>query len=182
MIFRETTLVGALMVEAEKVEDERGYFARTFCHEEFAKRGLQATVAEVASSFNRRRGTLRGMHYQEDPFAQAKLVRCTRGSVYDVIIDLRPDSDTYRSWFAADLSAGSLRALYIPPGFAHGFQTLEDDTEVLYHLSVPRNAASERGVRWDDPALTIKWPLPVSCLSVRDGSYPSLGARSSAKK
>jgi dTDP-4-dehydrorhamnose 3,5-epimerase len=172
MIFTETKLAGAYVVEADRFEDERGYFERTFVREEFEARGLDTRIVQTAVSYNRHRGTIRGMHYQADPHGQAKLVRCLRGAVYDVIIDLRADSATYRSWCAVELGAGSRRALYVPSGFAHGFQTLEDDTEVTYQISTVYNPASERGFAWNDPAFGIEWPLPATHLSDRDRSFP----------
>jgi dTDP-4-dehydrorhamnose 3,5-epimerase len=172
MIFTETKLAGAHVVEADRFEDERGYFERTFVHEEFEARGLDTRIVQTAVSYNRHKGTIRGMHYQADPHGQAKLVRCLRGAVYDVIIDLRADSATHRSWCAVELAAGSRRALYVPNGFAHGFQTLEDDTEVTYQISTPYHAAAERGFTWNDPAFGIEWPLPATHLSDRDRSFP----------
>ncbi len=175
MLFEKTKLAGAYFVVVERLEDERGYFASTFVAEEFASHGLDACVAQTAISFNRKKGTLRGMHYQVDPHEQAKVVRCTRGAVYDVIIDLCPGSRTFRSWLGVDLSASDARMLYVPPGFAHGFLTLEDETELYYQISKASHPASERGVRWDDPAFGIEWPFPPTVLSERDRSFASLG-------
>lgn len=172
MIFVETNLRGAFLIEPDLFEDERGFFARTWSREEFEGRGLDARLAQCALSYNRRGGTLRGMHYQREPHAQAKLVRCTRGAVYDVIVDLRPGSPTFTRWIAAELTASNRRALYVPAGFAHGYQALEDDTEVAYQVTEDYRPEAEAGVRWDDPAFGIRWPLEVSVISARDRSYP----------
>ena len=173
MIFIETKLKGAYLIQVEPFEDERGSFARTFCREEFEKHGLNSFVAQCNISQNRKKGTLRGMHYQIAPDAEAKLVTCVAGSIYDVIIDLRPDSITCCQWVAVELSARNRRSLiYIPEGFAHGFQTLEDDTEVFYQMSHSYVRESARGVRWDDPAFAIPWPEGPRILSERDKNYP----------
>ena len=172
MIFNETKLRGAYIIEVEPLEDERGSFARTFCREEFETHGLNSIVAQCNISQNRKKGTLRGMHYQVAPHAEAKLVTCLAGSIYDVIIDLRPDSITYCHWFAVELSARCRRSLiYIPEGFAHGFQTLEDDTEVFYQMSHAYVPEAARGVRWNDPAFAIDWPDGPRTLSERDNNY-----------
>lgn len=172
MKFTETELRGAFVIDIEPVEDERGFFARTFCRQEFAARHLNADLAQCNISFNRRRGTLRGMHYQVAPRAEAKVVWCTAGAIYDVVIDLRPESPTFRRWSSIELKAGTYRMLYIPEGFAHGFQTLEDDTGVFYQMSEVYDAACARGVRWDDPVFAIRWPAPPSVISARDREYP----------
>ena len=173
MIFNETKLKGAYIIEVEPFEDERGSFARTFCREEFEKHGLNSFIAQCNISQNRQKGTLRGMHYQIAPHAEVKLVTCLAGSIYDVIVDLRPDSITYCHWLAVELSACRRRALiYIPEGFAHGFQTLEDDTEVFYQMSHAYVPESARGVRWDDPTFRIHWPDGPRTLSERDKNYP----------
>ncbi len=172
MIFNETTLKGAWIVDLQRIDDERGFFARSFCREEFAAHGLKTDVAQCNLSFNKNRGTLRGMHFQLPPKAEAKLVRCSRGAIHDVIVDLRPDSATYCQWMAVDLTGESGRALYIPEGFAHGFQTLVDNSEVFYQMYeffAPEYAA---GVRWDDPAFSIQWPLVNPIISAKDMSYP----------
>ena len=174
MKFLPTPLAGAYLIELEQLDDERGFFARSFCQNEFKAHGLDPVVAQCNVSFNRRRGTLRGLHYQAAPHAEAKLVRCTRGAVWDVIVDLRKGSLTVRQWHAAELTAENRRALYVPAGFAHGFQTLADDTEVLYQMSEFYHPESARGVRWDDPALGIDWPVPDPILSNRDRSYALL--------
>jgi dTDP-4-dehydrorhamnose 3,5-epimerase len=169
--FTETPLRRAFVIELDRLSDERGYFARTFDVAEFAEHGLDAVVVQCNTSFNAQMGTLRGMHYQAEPDGEAKLVRCTRGSIYDVAVDLRPGSETHRQWFGTELSAANGRMLYIPVGMAHGFQTLEDDTEVSYQMShyyVPEQA---RGVRFDDPAFGIAWPLPNPIVSERDRQF-----------
>jgi len=172
VIFTETKLKGAFLVEPERFEDERGFFALSWSGAEFAARGLSARLVECNISFNRRRGTLRGMHYQLAPHAQAKLVRCTMGAVYDVIVDLRPDSPTFRQWVAAELSAENRLMLHVPEGFAHGFQTLEDGSEVFYQMSDVYAPESARGVRWDDPAFRIEWPPGERIIIARDREYP----------
>jgi dTDP-4-dehydrorhamnose 3,5-epimerase len=172
--FLPTPLTGAYLIELELLEDERGFFARSFCQSEFRAHGLDPVVAQCNVSFNRKRGTLRGLHYQAEPHVEAKLVRCTRGAVWDVIVDLRKGSLTVRQWHAAELTADNRRALYIPAGFAHGFQTLADDTEVLYQMSEFYHPESARGILWDDPALQINWPLSNPTVSERDRSYPPL--------
>jgi dTDP-4-dehydrorhamnose 3,5-epimerase len=172
LIFTETKLAGAFVIELERHADERGFFARTFCQQEFEAHGLKAEVAQCNVSFNKRKGTLRGMHYQAAPFAEAKLVRCTAGSIYDVIIDLRPASATFKRHFAVELSAENHRMLYIPEDFAHGFQTLEDDTEVFYQMAQRYSAEHARGVRWNDPAFGIEWPKGERIIIERDQNYP----------
>ena len=173
MIFKETPLNGAFVIELERREDERGFFARTWDQQEFESRGLNPKVVQCNTSFNKKRGTLRGMHYQAKPYQEAKLVRCTRGAIYDVIIDLRPDSPTFKRWVAAELTADNYRMHHIPEGFAHGFLTLEDRTEVFYQMSEFYHLASARGVRWDDPAFEIQWPIAVQVISDRDKNYPN---------
>jgi dTDP-4-dehydrorhamnose 3,5-epimerase len=173
VIFTETKLKGAYIIEPECLDDERGFFARTFCRKEFEKHGLNPSVAQCNISYNRKKGTLRGMHYQVSPYGEAKLVTCFAGSIYDVIIDLRPDSTTYCDWLATELSAhGRRNMLYIPEGFAHGFQTLEDNSEVFYQMSQFYVPGSAKGVRWNDPAFAIRWPECPPILSDRDKSYP----------
>ncbi len=174
MRFLPAPLAGAFIIEPERIEDERGFFARTYCRREFRELGLDADLVQCSISYNRRQGTLRGMHYQDAPHAEAKLVRCTRGRIYDVIIDLRGDSVTRYQWHAVELSADNRRMLYAPPGFAHGFQALEDDTEVYYQMSQYHEPDSARGVRWDDPLFGIPWPLPVSEISAQDAGFPYL--------
>jgi dTDP-4-dehydrorhamnose 3,5-epimerase len=168
----ETPLAGAFVIELDLLRDERGFFARTFDADEFRQHDLEPAVAQCNTSFNERAGTLRGMHYQADPDGECKLVRCTRGAIYDVIVDLRSGSETYCRWFAVELSPDNGRMLYVPKGLAHGFQTLADGSEVAYqmsHVYVPEQA---RGVRWDDPAFGIEWPEAERTISDRDRAYP----------
>lgn len=172
MKFTETRLKGAFIIDPERLEDERGFFARTWCQRESEAYGLQPRWVQCNISFNKKKGTLRGMHYQVTPFAEAKLVRCTMGAIYDVIIDLRPDAPTFTQWEAVELSAENRRMLYIPEGFAHGFMTLEDNTETFYQMSEFYAPAYARGVRWDDPAFGIRWPMGVRVISERDRNYP----------
>jgi dTDP-4-dehydrorhamnose 3,5-epimerase len=176
VIFSETALTGAWIVDVERVEDARGFFARSWCERDFAAHGLNARVVQCNVSFNKRRGTLRGMHYQAAPHREAKLIRCTRGAVHDVIIDLRADSATYKRHVAVVLDAESRRMLYVPEGFAHGFQTLEDDTEVFYQMSAFYAPDHARGVRWNDPAFGIQWPEAERTISQRDQAYPDFPA------
>lgn len=172
MIFKETDLKGAFTVEPERIEDERGFFARTWSEKEFSERGLDPRLAECNLSYNKKKGTLRGMHYQVAPFAQVKVVRCTAGSIYDVIVDLRQDSATFRRWEAVQLSAANRLMLYVPEGFAHGFQTLEANTEVFYQMSEIHAPDCARGVRWNDPAFAIDWPPDRRIIIRRDREYP----------
>ena len=175
MIFVETPIAGAFVIEPERRTDARGHFARIFGAHEFGQRGLDPSVAQCSTSFNTRAGTLRGMHFQADPYGEAKLVRCTRGAIYDVVLDLRPRSSTRLHWHAVELSDENGRALFIPVGCAHGFQTLSDASEVSYQISVPYEPNAARGVRWDDTAFTIDWPAPPPggrTISDRDASYP----------
>jgi dTDP-4-dehydrorhamnose 3,5-epimerase len=176
MIFHHSPLPGAYTIDMQRLEDERGFFARSFCAQEFAQHGLPTAMPQSSISFNTRRGTLRGLHYQAEPHAEDKLVRCTAGAIYDVIVDLRPSSLTRRRWFGTELSAENHRALFVPQGFAHGFITLRQDTEVLYMISVPYVPGFDRGVRWNDPAIGIAWPLDPSVVSARDAAYPLLEA------
>lgn len=172
MVFVETKLEGAYLVKLEPYEDERGFFALSWSKKEFAARGLESRLAECNVSFNRKKGTLRGMHYQEAPYGQVKLVRCTRGAIFDVIVDLRPSSPTFKQWEGTELSAENRHALYVPRDFAHGFQTLTDDAEILYQMSDPFVPGSGRGVRWNDPAFGIDWPDDVRIINQRDADYP----------
>ena len=173
MKFTETKLKGAYIIEPERLEDERGFFARTFCQKEFEAHGLNPRLTQCSLSYNKIKGTLRGMHYQTAPMAEAKLVRCTRGAIYDVIIDLRPKSSTYCRWLAVELSGDNRNLLYIPEGLAHGFRTLEDDTEVFYQISEFYAPEYSRGVRWDDPAFGIEWPETAeTIISKKDARYP----------
>lgn len=168
-------LAGAFVVDVEPNEDERGLFARTWSTEEFAARGLTVAWVELSTSYNRSAGTLRGLHYQADPRPEVKLVRCTRGAAFDVIVDLRPTSPTYRRWVGVELTADNRRAVYVPAGFAHGFQTLADDTELCYAISERYDAALARGVRWDDSLLGVQWPTcDRRVISERDRQLPTL--------
>lgn len=176
MKFVPTPLEGACVVELQQLDDERGFFARSFCRQEFEARGLNPDIAQCNVSFNRLRGTLRGLHYQAEPYSEAKLVRCTQGAIWDVIVDLRPESPSFRRWHAVELSAASRLALYVPEGFAHGFQTLADDSEVLYLMSQFYRPDAARGLRWDDPVLAINWPVADPQVSERDRGFPLLGA------
>ena len=178
MIFRDTAVAGCHIVDVEPVEDERGFFARTSCAEEFSRRGLNPRVAQCSVSYNGAAGVLRGLHYQAHPHEEAKLVRCTRGAVFDVAVDLRPGSPTYRSWTGLELTAENYRALYIPEGCAHGFLTLVPATELVYQISTPYRPELSRGVRWDDPTIGIAWPaMPEMTISDRDRALPLLEPR-----
>jgi dTDP-4-dehydrorhamnose 3,5-epimerase len=172
VIFNHTKLDGAYIIDLDRHEDERGFFARTWCHQEFRKHGLNADIAQTSISFNKQAGTLRGMHFQIEPYEETKLVRCTRGALYDVIIDLRAKSPTFRQWISIELSAGNYRTLYIPAGFAHGFITLEDNTEATYLISDPYVPDSASGIRWDDPAFNVKWPRAIEVVSGKDLEWP----------
>lgn len=171
MIFSKTKLNGVFVVEPEKIEDARGFFARCFCQKEFESTGLNPRIAQCNISYNKKRGTLRGMHYQSMPMAEDKLVRCTRGAIYDVIVDLRSDSVTYCKWISIELNEHNYKAVYIPKGLAHGFLTLEDDSEVFYQMSEFFEPSCARGIRWNDPAFNIKWPLEYLIISEKDKSY-----------
>jgi dTDP-4-dehydrorhamnose 3,5-epimerase len=171
--FTETALPGVWIVDVAPIEDERGFFARTFDADEFGRRGLCPAFPQCSVSFNRREGTLRGMHYQAPPHGEVKLVRCTAGAIYDVALDLRPGSPARGSWAAVELSAANRRMLYIPEGVAHGFQTLAGDSEVYYQISELYHPESARGVRWDDPRFSIGWPdAPARVISARDLEFP----------
>lgn len=174
MRFVETELPGAFVIEVEPQQDERGLFARTFCGDEFEAQGLARSFVQCSSSYNERAGTLRGMHWQDPPHAEVKLVRCTAGAVFDAIVDLRPASPTRGRWLSVELSAETRRMLYVPEGFAHGFQTLRDGTEVFYQMSRCFAPAAARGFRFDDPAVGIRWPLPPGAMSARDRELPRL--------
>jgi dTDP-4-dehydrorhamnose 3,5-epimerase len=173
MIFKPTELEGAWLVDLEPREDERGFFARAWAREEFAAHGLSTEVVQANIAFNRHTGTLRGMHFQREPHAEVKLVRCTRGALYDVIVDLRASSPTHARWIGVELTADNRRMLYVPEGFAHGYQTLLDDTEAYYQVSAAYAPEAEGGVRWDDPAFGIEWPDPSPpVLSDKDRTWP----------
>ena len=171
MRFEETPLAGAFLVDSDALEDQRGSFFRASCRREFEQQGLAGEFVQASISRNRSRGTMRGMHYQAAPRPERKLVRCVRGAVYDVIVDLRRDSATHRRWFGVELSAANGRALYVPAGFAHGFQTLCDDSDVFYQMSEYYVAELSAGVRWDDPVFGIAWPLAVTSMSTRDRGF-----------
>lgn len=174
MNFTETKVNGVYVLDPKRYDDERGFFAPAFSSREFERRGIEAQFVESNISYSLRRGTLRGMHYQASPHGQAKLVRCTRGRVFDVAVDLRPQSPSFRQWIGVELTAENRRAVYIPGDCAHGFQTLEDDSEVFYMVSTPYEAASGRGFRWDDPAFSIEWPnVDKRVLIQRDQDYPN---------
>lgn len=172
MIFKKTSLKGVFVIEPEMIKDERGFFARIFCQNEFAAQGVDFKTVQCSISYNKHKGTLRGMHYQVAPKAESKIVRCTKGAIYDVAIDMRHSSPTYRQWTAVELTQDNRRMIHIPKGFAHGFQTLEDDSEVIYRMDEVYAPEYARGARWDDPAFKIKWPLKVKVISERDANYP----------
>jgi dTDP-4-dehydrorhamnose 3,5-epimerase len=174
MIYTETNLRGAFVIEIEPIRDDRGFFSYLFDVREAASHGLRIGVAQVKLSYNNHKGTLRGMHYQSAPAAEMKLVRCTRGAIWDVIVDVRSDSPTYLKSFGVQLSADNRKALYVPQMFAHGYQTLMDETEVIYQVDEFYAPQQEHGLRWDDPALALSWPLPVSNISPRDERWPFL--------
>jgi dTDP-4-dehydrorhamnose 3,5-epimerase len=172
MKFNETGLQGAIIVEIEKLQDQRGFFARSWCKREFEQYGLDASLVQANVSYNHRKGTLRGMHFQVEPHGETKLVRCTQGAIYDVIIDLRQDSPTYRKWVGVELTADNFRMLFVPKMFAHGFQTLAEESVVTYQVGQFYTPGSERGIRFDDPAFQIQWPLEVGVISDKDKSWP----------
>ena len=172
MKFIDVPVAGAYVIEIQPIVDERGFFARTWCAQEFRRRGLNPNLVQCSISFNRRRGTLRGMHYQDQPHPEAKLVRCSSGAIYDVIVDLRPTSRTYCQWFAVELTGEDHKMIFVPEGFAHGFQTLADNTEVFYQISESYRPEWARGVRWNDPRFGIKWPIREMVISQRDRDFP----------
>ena len=176
MLYRETGLEGAYVIDLEKRGDERGFFARFFCAEEFAKMGLKSQFVQVNNSLSAQKGTLRGLHYQLAPKAEVKVVRCIQGALWDVIVDVRPNSPTYKKWFGTELTAENRRMMYVPEGFAHGFTTLEDNTEALYLVSEVYSPTHERGIRYDDPALQIQWPLSPVVISEKDLNHPLFDA------
>lgn len=181
MIFTATAIPGAFIVDIERKEDSRGFFARVSCIDEFAAYGLSFELVQASVSWNKRRGTLRGLHYQAAPHAEAKIVRCTAGSIFDVLVDIRPDAPSFGRWLGIELSAESRRSVFVPKGVAHGFQTLTDDTEIYYQMSAPYHPAAARGIRWNDPALAIEWPLPnAAILSDADSALPDLAVVSAA--
>ena len=172
MKFKQTKLKGAYIIEMEPIKDERGVFARSWCKEEFKQQGLNCDLVQCNISFNKKKGTLRGMHYQCAPHEEVKLVMCLRGAVYDVIIDLRAKSDTYKQWISIELTSENRKMLYVPEGFAHGFQTLEDDTEVFYQMSEFYHPECASGIRWDDSSFSIKWPNVIANISNKDNDFP----------
>ena len=172
MIFNETELKGAFIIGLERHQDDRGFFARTFCQKELEAHGLISDVAQANMSLSKTRGTLRGMHYQKSPFEETKLVRCTQGALYDVIIDLRPDSPTFKKWIGVELTADNYRMLFVPKNFAHGFITLTGDTEVTYMVSQFYAPGAELGIRWNDPQFGIQWPLDAQVISEKDAGWP----------
>jgi dTDP-4-dehydrorhamnose 3,5-epimerase len=173
MKFSGTNLKDAFIVQIEKLNDERGFFARSWCQKEFDAHGLNSRFVQANVSYNRKKGTLRGMHYQIAPYQECKLLRCTRGAIYDVIIDLRPDSPTYKKWTGVELTADNYTMFFVPEDFAHGFQTLTDETEIIYQVSQFYTPGSEKGIRFDDPAFGIQWPLEVTVISDKDKTWPN---------
>ncbi len=172
MIFTQSALAGAYIIEPEPLKDDRGFFSRTFCVNEYTELGLNPHIVQCNISYNHIKGTVRGMHYQLAPHREVKVVRCTRGAIYDVIVDLRSDSTTYKQWVGVELTADNGKQLYVPTGFAHGYQTLEDSSEVSYQVSEFYSPQSEQGVRWNDPAFAITWPLKVHSISDKDMNHP----------
>lgn len=173
MLFEKTALEGGYIIDVKEIADDRGFFARAWCQHEFEEHGLTSKLAQANISFNRYKGTLRGLHYQASPHEEAKLVRCTKGGIFDVMVDLRPASSTYGKWVGVELTAENHRMLLVPEGFAHGFQTLQDDTEVFYQVSEFYTPDAEQGARYDDPTFEIAWPLEVSVISDKDASWPA---------
>lgn len=172
MNFTETKLKGAFIIDIKKLEDDRGFFGRSYCQKEFEAHGLNTNVVQANVSYNKKKGTLRGLHTQLPPYGESKLVRCTRGSLYDVIVDVRPGSPTFKQWIGVELTAANYRMLYVPEGFAHSFITLEDDTEAVYQVTQFFTPRAERGFRWDDPAFNIQWPITPVIISEKDRSHP----------
>jgi dTDP-4-dehydrorhamnose 3,5-epimerase len=172
MIFRETILKGAFLVEIKKLEDNRGFFGRAWCQQEFEENGLNGNIRQINTSFTHNKGTIRGMHYQIDPYQETKFIRCTRGRIFDVIIDLRPESVTFMKWIGHELSEDNYKMVYVPENFAHGFVTLEDICEVYYPTTEFYTPDSERGIRFNDPAFNIEWPIEVEFVSEKDLSHP----------
>lgn len=176
MIFTETKLKGAFIIDVKRIEDERGFFGRSYCQQEFATYGLNTNAVQHNVSYNKIKGTLRGMHMQSAPHEETKLVRCTRGAIYDVIIDMREGSETYKQWIGVMLTSDNYRMLYVPEGFAHGFITLEDNTDVTYQVTQFYTPGAERGFRWDDPSFNIDWPIAPVVISEKDKAHPLLHA------
>jgi dTDP-4-dehydrorhamnose 3,5-epimerase len=173
MIFTETKLKGAFEIEIKKLEDERGFFGRSWCANEMKEHGLNTNICQSNTSFSKKKGTLRGMHFQHDPYQETKLIRCTRGSIMDVIIDLRPSSPTFKQWIAVELTQDNYKMLYVPEDFAHGFITLEDNCEVTYLVTQFYTPGAEGGIRWNDPAFNIDWPIEPTVLSEKDANHPN---------
>ena len=173
MIFKETKLAGAFIIEIQKLEDARGFFGRSWCANELKEHGLKTNIAQANTSFSVKKGTLRGMHYQIDPYQETKLIRCTQGSIYDVIIDLRKNSSTYKQWIGVELTQDNYRMLYVPEDFAHGFITLEDNCEVSYLVTQFYTPGAEAGIRWNDPQFGIQWPLDPVVISEKDQNHPN---------
>lgn len=180
MLFTETKLKGAYIIDVKRLEDERGFFGRSYCQREFEALGLNTNVVQTNVSYNKKKGTLRGMHMQLAPHEETKLVRCTHGAIYDVIVDLRPDSPTFKQWVGVELTADSYRMLYVPEGFAHGFITLEDNTDVTYQVTQFYTPGAERGYRWDDPAFNIQWPIEPVVISEKDRAHAPFEAAPAA--
>ena len=174
MRFTETPLAGAFTIDLDRIEDDRGFFARAWAAEEFLEHGLDPTIAQTNMSRTARAGTFRGFHWQDLPFGEAKTVRCVSGAVFNAIVDMRPGSATHLQWYGTELSADNLRMLYVPPQFANGFLILEDETTLLYNVSRPYAGGDERGLRWDDPALAVQWPIPITEVSDKDSAWPHL--------
>jgi dTDP-4-dehydrorhamnose 3,5-epimerase len=172
MTFSETPLNGSYIIDIVKIEDERGFFGRSFCRREMEERGLNGGIMQANTSFTHKRGTLRGLHYQDAPYQESKLIRCVRGAIYDVIIDLRPGSPTFRQWTSVELSQENYRMFYIPEGFAHGYMALTDNVEVYYNVSAFYTPGAEKGIRWDDPGFMIRWPFEPVVISEKDRHHP----------
>ncbi len=172
MIFKETKLKGAFIIEINQLTDDRGFFGRSWCANEFKQYGLKTNVVQANTSFSKKKGTLRGMHFQNDPYQETKLIRCTRGAIFDVIIDLRPDSPTYKQWYGVELTQDNYKMLYVPEDFAHGFITLKDDSEVTYLVTQFYTPGAEAGLRWDDKQFGIQWPLSPTVISDKDRNHP----------
>jgi dTDP-4-dehydrorhamnose 3,5-epimerase len=172
MIFTETKLKGAWIIEIKKIEDDRGFFGRSWCRHEFEERGLNGNLCQINTSLTLKKGTIRGMHYQIDPYQETKFIRCTRGRIYDVIVDLRPNSPTFLQWVGNELSADNYKMVYVPENFAHGFVSIEDNSEVYYPVTQFYTPGAERGSRWNDPAFNIKWPVEIKIVSEKDRNHP----------
>ncbi|MCD4681695.1 MAG: dTDP-4-dehydrorhamnose 3,5-epimerase [Bacteroidales bacterium] len=172
MIFTETKLKGAFVVEIKKLEDERGFFGRAWCQQEFEAHGIKTKICQINTSFTKKKGTIRGVHFQVDPYQEAKFIRCTKGRIFDVMVDLRPDSPTFLQWVGNELSEDNYKMAYVPENFAHGFVSLVDNCEVYYPVSQFYTPGAERGMRWNDPVINIKWPIDIINISDKDKSHP----------